>query len=156
MKKIFLFIALIAVTFSSYAQKTTHHTVEDTIHFKINNGLIVVGATINGKNGYFVIDCGSSASYLNEALSRQLDFDSQTASGQIAGFGGDASVYQVSSFIDIDFGDFSAKNAIRRSCDLSAFTKVFKFQILGLIGNDFLKFYHAKIDFDKQIIIVNL
>lgn len=147
MKKL-LFISFLLVSFSVKSQN-------DTIPFQIKDGIIFIEATANDKKAYFIVDCGSSYSFINEGMSRKFNFNSETIHNKIAGFGGEGSMYHITSDLTIKFDEVSIKNGFRKSADLTQFSKIFKVEVGGLLGNDFLAFCKATIDYRNQVVLLS-
>lgn len=131
------------------AQKT------DTLKLVSKNGLLFTTATVNQKEVYFIIDCGSAYSYLNESMGRKLGFDSRPVTGTIMGFGGKSELYHITSYTRVFFNEISIKNGVKKSVNLDGFTKILKVQVGGLLGNDFLTYYKARINFENRILVIN-
>lgn len=146
--KIILILVFISFSFGIYAQ--------DTLKLHTNQGILFVEATANGKKVAFIIDCGSAHSFINDAMGKKLNFNSEPVASRIAGFGGDAgNMYRLTSPLTVTFKEISIVNGFRKSTDLTNFSKILRVEIGGLLGSDFLNFTGAVIDFKNNHLIIS-
>ena len=134
---------LILILFTSCASIST----VDNMTFG-NKGLIVVNIPINGKNERFLVDTGSSSSYISTEFlknKRCFNLNQRTAS-------------YASATTIVEFKTTKVKVVIfnetyyLNTMSLYALNKSIDFPVIGILGSDFLRRNKLIIDYNKRII----
>ena len=138
-----------------------HRIALHTIQSVDNLPLIAVKATLGKHKGYFIVDTGAQICLIGDHLTdfeyEEIDFEKQ-----------DASVMGILDNETLNVTIIFVKNLklARRNFDLGpSFVMPIqhiqdkikkKYQILGIIGNSFLEFYEAIIDYRSKELFLNL
>ena len=113
-----------------------------------NKGLIVVNIPINGKNERFLVDTGSSSSYISTEFlknKRCFNLNQRTAS-------------YASATTIVEFKTTKVKVVIfnetyyLNTMSLYALNKSIDFPVIGILGSDFLRRNKLIIDYNKKMI----
>ena len=134
---------LMLVLFTSCASTST----VDNMTFG-NKGLVVVNIPINGKNERFLVDTGSSYSYISTEFlkdKRCFNLNQRTAS-------------YASATTVVEFKTTKVKVVIFdetyyfNTMSLYALNKSIDFPVIGILGSDFLRKNKLIIDYNKRVI----
>lgn len=134
---------LILVLFTSCASIST----VDNMPFG-NKGLVIVNIPINGKNERFLVDTGSSLSYISTEFlkdKRCFNLNEKSASYASATTVVEFKTTKVKVLI---FNDTYYMNTM----SLYALNKSIDFTVIGILGSDFLRKNKLIIDYNKKII----
>ena len=113
-----------------------------------NKGLVIVNIPINGKNERFLVDTGSSLSYISTEFlkdKRCFNLNQRTAS-------------YASAATVVEFKTTKVKVVIfdetyyLNTMSLYALNKSIDFPVIGILGSDFLRKNKLIIDYNKRII----
>jgi len=118
------------------------------------NKLPIIKGTLNGKDAYFIVDCGATFSVLDINGSNNFNFTTEDSDEDAVGYGGQAN-FQKADGVEVCVSgvtfnaDFSAQ-------DLSAIVDVIRqnegLLINGIIGCNIIKSYGFIINFKDNTI----
>lgn len=123
------------------------------ISFVLDNGLIYVPATLNGRQGYFFFDSGAPVLILNKQFVAQERID-KNVSVDFTGMGGNMKEVVWTTGNSMQWGnlDLSAFEAPASSLGESSMSD--GSPIFGLMGYGILKGYELTLDYQKQEILL--
>lgn len=129
-----------------------------SLDFELHKNLIIINAYINEKPAKFIVDTGASISLLDKKQYKRYNFKySVSTDERLTGFGGKSRLMQTSSVkFKLDGFDLAATYRFNASDlgDLNVALSDTNQRVLGILGSDFLKNYHAVIDYAQQKIYV--
>ena len=129
----------------------------------IGNNVPVVEVRLNEKKAWFIIDTGSSFTFLNLQEAGNFGFHIRTIRADdlknISGLGGTMLLYETVS-CKIGLGYLSIKNYPWKSGDISRLTNIIKdhenINIVGILGADFLSKYRMNINYETRTLSYRL
>ncbi|MEQ6169135.1 retropepsin-like aspartic protease [Ekhidna sp. MALMAid0563] len=153
-----LALSLIMVFSAIQANAQFDPSEYSTLDFELHKNLIIVNAHINEKPAKFIVDTGASISLLDKSQYKRYEFKySVSTDERLTGFGGKSRLMKTSSVkFKLDGFDLAATYRFNASDlgDLNVALSDTNQRVLGILGSDFLKNYHAIIDYEKQKIYV--
>ena len=141
-------ILLIIISLVLFSCKTnTTISLKESIPFS-GEELVVIGIPINNKVEYFLIDTGSSISYIAiEFLNNERCFKINEDEMTFAGINNDVT-YKTTKVKVTIFDESYWFNTV----SLYAINKVIKKPIIGILGSDFIRRNKLIIDYNKRMI----
>lgn len=125
-----------------------------TLDFEFKKNLIIIKAHVNDKSANFIVDTGASISLLDKKQYKRYKFEYfVSADERLTGFGGRSRLLTTSSVqFRLDGFDLSATYRFNASDlgELNVALSDSDTRVLGIIGSDFLKNYHAIIDYENR------
>ena len=142
------YVLLIIISLVLFSCKTnTAISLKENIPFS-GEQLVVIGIPINNKIEYFLIDTGSSISYIAiEFLNNERCFKISEDEMTFAGINNNVN-YKTAKVKVTIFNESYWFNTV----SLYAINRVIKKPIIGIIGSDFLRRNKLIIDYNKRII----
>ena len=142
------YVLLIIISLVLFSCKTnTAISLKENIPFS-GEQLVVIGIPINNKIEYFLIDTGSSISYIAiEFLNNERCFKISEDEMTFAGINNNVN-YKTAKVKVTIFNESYWFNTV----SLYAINKVIKKPIIGILGSDFLRRNKLIIDYNKRII----
>lgn len=137
------------------------HNLSGNYHFlpfrMIGNRVPVVEVRLNDKKAWFIIDTGSSFTFLNQAEADKFGFHVKSQhtgeSKNINGLGGRLFLYETVS-CRIGLGYLFVKNFPWKSGDINRLASVIKehenINIVGILGGDFLSKFRININYETR------
>ncbi|HSF52522.1 MAG TPA: retropepsin-like aspartic protease [Algoriphagus sp.] len=126
------------------------NTPVTSVSFHLVRNLIIVQASANEKEGYFIVDTGVSEIILNNRY-----FDGRPTSEKFYGVNG-IEIDKEISFIKFNLGGFE-KKVIATVTDFTALEKIAGIELLGVVGNGVFKDCELVLDYTfKEITIYQL
>lgn len=113
-----------------------------------NKGLVIINIPINGKNERFLVDTGSSSSYISTEFLRDkrcFNLNEKTSSYASATTVVEFKTTKVKVVI---YGETYIMNTI----SLYALNKSIDFPVVGILGSDFIRRNKLIIDYNKKMI----
>jgi hypothetical protein len=110
------------------------------VSFHLSKNLIVVNASVNGKEGLFILDTGVSEIILNDRY-----FKGRHTKEKFYGVSGNEMVRKI-EFIRINLGGFE-KKVVATVVDFTALEKATGMEILGVIGNSIFATCEVVLDY---------
>jgi predicted aspartyl protease len=161
MKKLILALLMVLTLFTATAKQpidSTHASTSISIAFKANahSSLVVVPLTLNGHVAYFLVDCGSEMTILEQSTADAFGFsidDSEDAAN--IDWSGHSVAVNNAKYATIQIGDIKAGTDIKVAnirALLGAISGRVKANIVGIVGADTLKKYHLVIDYSNNTI----
>jgi hypothetical protein len=121
-----------------------------SVPFQLTRNLVIVEASVNGKNGLFIMDTGVSEIILNNRY-----FDGKSTGDRFYGISGSEMEKKV-NFIRINLGGYE-KQGLAIITDFSALERTSGLEILGVIGNSIFKNCELVLDYTfKELTIYRL
>jgi hypothetical protein len=139
-------LAFISLFFSCNEQSTLDYT---EIPFKLENGRVIVEATVNGKKGRFIFDTGATGSYLDIKAIGLLP-----RAYTITRYKGRRRFLLVYNLNKITFGDIELKTRSWVMNRSDVITAAKKENYDGLFGNGIFEGYWCELSFSKSKIIL--
>ena len=148
--KKFFFLVLIALLFVvSYPGPLKADTTK--IKFRDFMGLIIFDGEINGIKGKFLLDTGSDTSIIDTRFAKRNGLKKVTGPLGILGLGG-IDQYKVDKVV---IGEWYFSDVKLVGVDLSIVDRYLGFDLLGLVGGDFLKNYVLTVDYQKEYFTIS-
>jgi hypothetical protein len=145
MKAILFAILLKVLPLSSFCNPTT-----TSVSFQLKRNLIVFHASVNGKDGLFILDTGVSEIILNNRY-----FKGRHANGKFYGVSGNEMERKI-EFIRFNLGGFE-KKVVAIVVDFTALEKATGLEVLGVVGNGIFKNCEVVLDYIfKELTIYQL
>lgn len=114
----------------------------DSIPFKLVRKSILVEATVNNVSGYFILDTGTPSLVLNNQY-----FEGQLTGEKMIGLvGKEMNIYKTE--VNLTMGDLKWSRVEAALTSLDHLSGLKGVPILGLIGNNVLKYFELTINFD--------
>lgn len=121
-----------------------------SISFQLTRNLIMVQASVNGKEGLFILDTGVSEIILNNRY-----FNGEPTGDKFYGISGSEMEKEV-QFIKFDIGGFE-KQLFAIVADFTALEKVSGLELFGVVGNSIFKNCEVVLDYTfKELTIYQL
>jgi len=121
-----------------------------SISFQLTRNLIIVQASVNGKEGLFILDTGVSEIILNNRY-----FNGERTGDKFYGISGSEMEKEV-QFIKFDIGGFE-KQLFAIVVDFTALEKVSGLELFGVVGNSIFKNCEVVLDYTfKELTIYQL
>lgn len=148
-----LFLTLSILTSSKYfflQEKASPAQEVTTIEFELSNNLISIPVYINGKKEklHFIFDTGASTCVLDSEVAKKYQISSNHKTKATGATG--AQTYQIARIEELKIGDIRLRNTNCVLVDLNHLSQ--RVKIDGIIGNDILKKYAGRIDYDREVI----
>lgn len=137
---------------SRFKETNDFHEITDFEKKIDNTGLIYIPFTCNGKELNFLLDTGSTISYIDTSVAKTLGCELKECNESAIGFGGGQTIDRYCelkletpttiTLIELPLGDFEhAFNRLKEECNI---------EIHGLLGNNFLQASKYIIDYKKM------
>ncbi|WP_194775688.1 aspartyl protease family protein [Pararhodonellum marinum] len=121
-----------------------------SVPFELRNNLVIIHASVNGKNGLFIMDTGVPEIILNNRY-----FYGKPTGDRFYGISGSEMVKDV-DFIRFNLGGFE-KQGFATITDFSALERTSGLKILGVVGNSIFKNCELVLDYTfKELTIYRL
>lgn len=152
-------IAALSCTSSEFITENDYYVIPFRM---VGSSIPVVKATLNGKDAWFIVDTGASATLLNMALSQYFGIspyrDRYRGDIEINGLGGSMSFE--SAICKIKIGQITIHHAALKSKDLNglfaAINKRENMEIAGILGSDILLRCRINVNYDSQTLSFKL
>jgi len=117
-----------------------------SVPFQLIDGMILVEASVNGREGLFILDTGAPALILNRAGEPDNSYE------KVRGLGLTGGSFELSTLAieELKIGDISRNRFKGYAMDIGHLEKDTGKSLLGLIGYDFFRDYELLIDYGRQ------
>lgn len=124
--------------------------------FEVKKNLIFVEATINGRKGKFIVDSGSPVLLLNKQYFDDLaKGENNKVLGGISGAGGQIVGTSYAAANEFLWQNMTLKDVKCLAIDLAHLEKVYKCEILGLIGYNILTHYQTTYNYQDNVLTLH-
>ena len=128
-----------------FNENNTYPDLISSVHFELIEGLILIKASLDGKEGNFILDTGTPSLILNQKVDKG-DFIVWTAKGD-------------QPSCQLNLKNFECGNIIKKqlegwSLDLSHVETLIKKPLLGIIGSDLIMNHRLLIDYENNEILL--
>ena len=154
MKTLFCFLIALTASFSTLATQTVGETpTAISIPFKpsSSSALVVVPLQLNGHLAYFLVDCGSEMTILEQSTADAFGFSIDTDNdSQNVDWSGNSVNVSTAKYATIQIGSLKIGQDLKvaniRNL-LGAISARVKANVIGILGANFLKQYHLVVDY---------